>query len=111
MDHAEFIAVQCKTMIDTLESLRDGRLGVIETARAIASIRTTLDDPDNPIFVPFIAVDSETDTIPVGDVRARCSREALVRFDAERETAEKLYRDHLIEASEPLLSYAKSHAL
>lgn len=67
--------------------------------------------PDNDLFLPFVAFDSETDTRPVGPVRARWAPAALQREDAERIEFENLCRAGLMKAAKELLEYANKHAL
>jgi hypothetical protein len=111
MGHPEFIAVQWKSLADTLEAFQSGRLGVTEASRKVVAIRDALGELSNPLFIPFIAVESETDAFPLGEVRSRWSVQALSRMDAERESAEAFYRPQLIEACGPLMSYSNAHAL
>jgi hypothetical protein len=111
MDHAEFVAVQWRSVVDTLESFQAGRLGVTEASRKVVAVRDALGELSNPIFDTFVAVESETDAFPIGDVRQRWSSAALSRMDAEREATEEHYRPFMLEKCEALMSYAKNHAL
>jgi hypothetical protein len=47
----------------------------------------------------FVAIDSETDALPVGHVRQHWSAEALARKDVEIRHAEELYRQVALEAA------------
>ncbi len=46
-----------------------GELGVIEGCRALSSMRWEFGADMTHQFSPFVAIDSETDDLPVGDVR------------------------------------------
>ena len=111
MDHAEFVAVQWRSLIDTLESFQNEQLGVTEASRKVVALRDSLGELSNPLFNTFVAVESETDTFPIGDVRQRWSAAALSRMDAEREATERHYRPYMLEECGALMSYAESHAI
>ena len=46
-----------------------------------------MDNLEEP-FVHFTAIESETDTVPIGDVRERWHREAKIKLAAEWDSAE-----------------------
>jgi hypothetical protein len=111
MDHTEYLASQWRVLADTLEALRTARVGITEACRKVVAIRAAVGEEANELFHPFVAVDSETDAFPLGEVRATWSETALARVDDERRAAEEYYRPHLIGASAALIEYAKKHAL
>ena len=51
----------------------------------------------------LIAIDSETDALPVGEVRREWSPDALKRKDKESTEAEDFYRDSAINAATKLI--------
>ena len=94
-----------KEIVDTAEAILNGCLGIIEGARRLMELRSavTVDHLDND-FVDLLAIDSETDTLPVGAVRALWSRDELARKDAETEEAETLYREVAFNACRRLIA-------
>lgn len=96
-DTAEIVAVA--------QAMLDGRLGVIQGSRRLNDLRETIGishmDED---FASFVVIDSETDTLPVGDVRGRWSERALVQKDEEVKAAERLYRDDALEHCRKLIA-------
>ncbi|WP_260854383.1 hypothetical protein [Paraburkholderia sp. BCC1884] len=60
----------------------EGRLGVIETARVMLPLAYWTKVQNEPEFLLFRAITSETDDLPVGDVRAHWAADALEREDA-----------------------------
>lgn len=81
-----------------------GELGVIEGSRRIcdthaehASLR---DDAD---FDVFVAIESETDHLPIDEVRAHWSPDALLVKDREIRAAEEFYRESAIAACRRLI--------
>jgi hypothetical protein len=86
-----------------------GELGVIEGARLVCRLQSRISSRDHdPDFLPFVAIDSETDHLPVGDVRQYWAADALARVDHEIQAAEAFHRDQAIEACERLLVRLRS---
>jgi hypothetical protein len=79
--------------------LVEGRLGVIAAARAIAKLGYWAGLRDDTDVVTFVAIDSETDSLPIGEVRKLWADHALVPLDAEIAKAEALYRESALEAA------------
>ena len=82
--------------------LVEGRLSVIESARVLSKLTHWSGLNDDPDLKTFIAIDSETDTLPVGDVRKYWASHALELEDVEIAKAEDLYRSSAIEAAQRL---------
>jgi hypothetical protein len=56
----------------------------ILAARDLSALRFSVDVPeDDPDFTCFVAIDSETDALPIGPEREQWSTEALSRLDKE----------------------------
>ena len=64
-------------------------------------MRAAENDPD---FMTFVGIASETDNFPVGDLRERWHPETLPALDAEREKAEAHYMKGAVEAAKRLFS-------
>jgi hypothetical protein len=90
--------------VATLSSLLEGSISVIEAARKLSSLRFSLvgDQLDDDWRV-FVGIDSETDHLPVGEVRKHWSADALAAKDAESQKTEEFYRDHALTAARSLL--------
>lgn len=80
-----------------------GELGVIEGCRALSSMRWEFGADMTHQFSPFVAIDSETDDLPVGAVRDLWEVGALARKDIEIGRCEKLYRTQALEACSALV--------
>lgn len=93
-----------KRVVDTAKSMLDGQLSFLEGARALSSLRHEAavrdDDPD---FMAFVAIDSETDELPIGAVRQHWSKEALDKLDYECKDAEIWAKKFGTEACESLI--------
>lgn len=56
---------------------------ILLAARTLCVLRFSVDVPeDDPDFTRFVAIDSATDTLPLGPVRSRWSPGALLQKDA-----------------------------
>jgi hypothetical protein len=78
-----------------------GRVGIIEGARQISRYcggHLGLDEPD-PDLTAFARIDSETDHLPIGEVRQYWAPHALAKKDAEIVRCEALYRDSARQAA------------
>jgi len=111
MTSDRYRADQWKLLVQVLEDLRGGRMGITEGSRNVVALRHALDQEANELFLPFVAVDSETDHFPLGDVRARWSSSALEREDRDRLACEQFHARAIADATDKLLPYARQHAL
>jgi hypothetical protein len=80
-----------------------GEIGVIAASRELGYLRHEVEPQLANLLVTFTAIDSETDALPVGDVRKEWSPEALKRRDKEIADAEGFYRDTAINAATELI--------
>ena len=71
-----------------MAALPSGQAGVVETAREISSAGKQLQWELKPPFTEFVGIDSDSDHFPLGLVRERWSKDALERYDLEREVFE-----------------------
>lgn len=91
-----------------VEDLIEGRVGVVEASRYIASARFKLKQSKNDLFIPFVGIDSQTDQFPLGTVREQWGSDALRRYDLDREKAEQTLASRANEAALPLLVWVRS---
>lgn len=71
-----------------------GDLPFIEGARQIVALRESAGlDYFDPDMVRFVAIDSETDTLPFGDVRRLWAPDALRQLQPEIDRAEQWARE------------------
>jgi hypothetical protein len=93
-------------VIAVAQQLLTGRIGVIEAARQINAFRgdrVGLDEFD-PDFVTFLAIDSETDDLPVVETRDHWAADALAQKDLEISRCEELHRARAFEAASHLVA-------
>ncbi|MBA2433551.1 MAG: DUF2489 domain-containing protein [Chthoniobacterales bacterium] len=93
-------------VVAVAQELVNGRIGVLEAARQINAFRgdrVALDEFD-PDFVTFLAIDSETDDLPLGDARCHWAPDALAQKDLEIARRDELYRSQALEAASHLIA-------
>jgi hypothetical protein len=92
-------------IVEVAQAMLDGALGIIEGSRRLNDLREALGihhlDED---FVGFVAIDSETDALPIGDVRKLWNEQRLVEKDREVQEAERLYRAGALEDCRKLVA-------
>jgi hypothetical protein len=93
----------CRKIRARALDLLEGRLGVIETARVMLPLAYWTKVQNEPEFLLFRAIASETDDLPVGNVRAYWATDALQREDVRIAAAEKLWREQALSAAEKLV--------
>jgi hypothetical protein len=54
------------TLAEMLENFLSSRAGLVELSRYISSLRFKLKQLINPLFLPFVGIDSETQHFPLG---------------------------------------------
>jgi hypothetical protein len=95
--------LQCLRLVACANDLIEGRLGVIEASRQFCYLRSWFRAESDPDFVTFVGIDSETDQLPLGEVRKHWASEALEEKDIAIQQSETLYRSQAIEAARNLV--------
>lgn len=91
-------------VLNTAQKMLDGSLGIVEGSRILADLRHRVaDDERDPDFLPFVAIDSETDHLPVGEAKHHWSETALSEKEEEIQEVEEFYRDEALSACRRLV--------
>ena len=94
-------------LIELCEDFLGGRKGVIETSREMMRWRHSIGPENDPDFIIFVAIESETDHLPVGSVRSYWSEKALLEKDREIRRMETFYRGYAEAAAKNLIEKHK----
>ena len=86
----------------TARAVVSGAISYIEGARRISSLRFPADLETDPDVTLFVAIDSETDALPLGAARAYWSQAALKGLEPEIERSEAWARKLAHSAAERL---------
>lgn len=78
---------------------------LIEGCRKLTSLCEQVDEGENEIFFPIVAIESETDHFPIGSMRERCSKEYLERADKEMAEYLREERSDIISSCKEIISF------
>jgi hypothetical protein len=102
MDEQEYRKYH-ERVLATCRDLLESRIGIIEASRELSRLRFAMGAEDDPDFIVFVAIDSETDHSPVGSVRRDWAPDALEAKDREIREYEEASRDDAYRAARNLL--------
>jgi hypothetical protein len=88
MTNLEHIESRQRDLVKIAKAVLNSEVGIILGSRIIQSFRPELAADFDPDFMAFVAVDSDTDHLPVDEERNNWSAEALARKDIEIAEAE-----------------------
>jgi hypothetical protein len=80
-------------ILSVAKSLLAGQTGVIAASRQLSRYWSDVEPELDEFLIGFVGINSETDALPIGEVRQHWSPEALERKDHEIAEAEDLYRE------------------
>jgi len=90
-------------VLEIARELVAGKMGTIEASRTLSSFRHQVEPDLMSLFQDFVAIDSETDALPIGSVRAEWTRESLAIKDAEIASCEQFYHPLALKACVELI--------
>lgn len=90
-------------LIVVANAMLDGKMDLIEGVRKICSLRFAVGDPENDVFMPIRAIESETDHFPLGEVRSRCAADYLRQMDAEMQRYLSDARQDILDACKEII--------
>lgn len=70
-------------LIAVAKGVLDGDFNWLDGVRRICDLRFAVMDPENPVFLPIVAIESDSDKFPIGAVRETYSEQALDSMDVE----------------------------
>lgn len=90
MTHEEYIQKHRQRVGEIAKGMLAGTIDYLDGARKISTLRHAVEAPqDDPDFSAFVAVDSETDNLPIGEPRQYWAKESLERLEPEVQKAIK----------------------
>ena len=99
----EFQSQKRLELVRVAHEMLEARMDLIEGVRRICGLRHQVGDPDNPVFMPIRAIDSETDHFPIGQMREGCDAEYLQRVDIEMNSYLEQAREDLRSACREII--------
>jgi hypothetical protein len=82
----DLVSARRQELVELASAMLAGNVNLIEGVRRICALRFSIEDPENEVFLPIRAIESETDMFPLGTMRASCSPDYLRRADGEMQT-------------------------
>lgn len=105
MTRKQYITKQRKKVAFLVSQVLVGKLSILEASRELSKLVYEIDvDERDEDFLIFIAIDSETEHLPIGEVRKMWSKEALWKKESEITNSEKWAREIGLKACRNLLS-------
>ncbi|MGA9776787.1 MAG: hypothetical protein WBS33_00790 [Verrucomicrobiia bacterium] len=99
-EHRQFLS---RKVVAAAQSILSGELGIIAGARQLCGLGHKIGAERDPDFTFFVAIESESDHLPVGEVRQHWNPEALRAKDAEIASFEAFYREQAFEICRRLI--------
>jgi hypothetical protein len=99
-EHRQFVS---RKIVAAARSILSGELGIIAGARQLSGLGDGVGADRDPDFRFFVGIDSESDHMPIGEVRQHWNPEALRVKDAEVAKVEALYREQAFEICRKLI--------
>lgn len=99
-EHRQFLSHK---IVTAARSIISGELGVVAGARQLCDLGHQIGADRDPDFTYFIGVESESDHLPLDEVRKHWNPEALRAQDAELAEFERRNRDQAFEVCRSLI--------
>ena len=110
--HEEYARSVRRQVVSTAQAMLDGQLSFLIGSRQLAALRHEIDTADDDAdFLIFVAIDSDTDALPLGTVREHWDQGALARLKPEIEVAELWASDVGADACRSLIARFDEHKL
>lgn len=97
-DQLDRVSERRHELVAVASGMLTGCVDLIEGMRRICALRFAIEDPENEVFLPIRAMESETDSFPLGAMRSNCNEGYLKRADAEVESYLADARDDILQA-------------
>lgn len=90
------------------KKILDLKVGIIQGCREMIGLLSERDIDLEKYFLVFKGVESETDALPIGQIRENWNKEQLKLKDKEIEEVENYYKRHVFETCENLIKFLEN---
>ena len=88
--HSDYVAQQRARVAEIAQQVKAGTLSVLEAARLLVGLRHEVEvADDDPDFLVFVGIESQTDHLPIGEERQHWAASALAGLEGEVTNAEE----------------------
>jgi hypothetical protein len=95
---------QRREMVRVARGILDGSIGIVAGARQITRLRFGSTAENDSDILIFVGIDSESDHLPLGDVRRHWDAEALKAKDEELQLYEARVKERAFRACESFIA-------
>ena len=95
---------KCREMVLVAKGILNGDIGIIAGARQLSRLRFHSRTEKDSDILFFVGIDSETDDLPLGDVRRHWNPEALMIKDEELRRYESRLKEQAFRACHGLIA-------
>ena len=107
----EFMKAKHSEVVRIASALKDDKIEFLEGVRALRALQFDVTRKDHdPDFMPFEGVYSETDCIPEGLLRQRCSPSFLDTCNSDLEKIKETFNKQIKEACDRLITRFSENA-
>jgi hypothetical protein len=99
-----------KKIVELARGIISGEVGLIAGSRQLWRLGLDVAPKRDPDFTFFLAIDSESDHLPIGEVRQHWNPDALREKDTEIAKIEALRREKAVEICRRLIQRCESNA-
>lgn len=99
------IAAKKDELVEVALSMLEGKMDLILGARKICHLRFVLEETENAIFNTIVAIESETDHLPLGKMRSNCNADYLAKMDLEKEEYLLLVKADILMSCKKIISH------
>ena len=90
-------------VVSVARGILSGSVGIVEGSRRLSMLGHALGVDRDPDFTFFVGLESETDHLPVGEIRCHWADDALRRTDEELLACESFYRGEAFRVCQSLI--------
>jgi hypothetical protein len=104
ISHQDYVDNQQAKVVEIASKMIDGQIGIIDGSRQLSGLYHSVSNLSfDEDFIVFVAINSETDNLPIGSERQYWADSALAMKDEEIKNAELLYKEHALAACKKLI--------
>lgn len=94
VSHEQYVHSVHKRIVKTARAMLAGELSFILGSRTLAALGHESGYDNDSDFNMFISIDSDTDALPIGQVREHWDKSALEKLEPEIQAAEAWAKEH-----------------
>lgn len=102
MDHSEYVIAMKAELVGVARKILSGETSILEGCREIEVLRYEIDDPENSIFYPIRAFESESSHYPTTN-RSLFSQDLITRLDNELASLSETMKESIFDSCRKII--------